>query len=84
MRQEPKRQWNQGCAAGTRRYVERMSSILELPAVRRRVAPISVEAYHVFLELGATDRRTELLRNVIVEKMTKSPFHEYLVSELFA
>ena len=61
-----------------------VSSILEVPEVRRRVASISVEAYHVFLELGAAAQRTELLRGSIVEKMTKSPLHASLVRRLYA
>ncbi len=60
-----------------------MTSILELPEVRRRVAPISVEAYHVFLELGVADQRTELLRGAIVEKTTKSPLHASVVRQLY-
>jgi len=59
-----------------------MANILEVPEVRRRVAPISVEAYHVLLDLGAAGRRTELLRGTIIEKMTKSPLHVVVVSRL--
>lgn len=60
-----------------------MSSILELPAVRRRVAPISVETYHALSEQGLIGERTELLRGVIVEKMTKSPLHVTVVDTLY-
>lgn len=59
-----------------------MSHILDLPAVRRRVAPISVETYHTWSEQGRVDQRTELLRGVIVEKMTKSPLHVMIVNRL--
>ncbi|MSU51188.1 MAG: Uma2 family endonuclease [Opitutus sp.] len=57
--------------------------MLELPSVRQRVAPISVEAYHVFLNLGEAAQRTELLRGTIVGKMTKSPSHASVVRQLY-
>jgi len=60
-----------------------MSSILELSAVRRRVSPLSVETYHALSEQGLVDERTELLRGVIVEKMTKSPLHVSVVDRLY-
>lgn len=60
-----------------------MSNILDLPAVRRRVAPISVETYHALSEQGLVDERTELLRGIIVEKMTKSPLHEFLANRIY-
>ncbi|MBI5767003.1 MAG: Uma2 family endonuclease [Verrucomicrobia bacterium] len=60
-----------------------MSSILELPTVRQRVARISVDTYHTMSELGLVDERTELLRGAIVEKMTKSPLHVTIVSRLY-
>ena len=48
--------------------------------MRRQVSPLSVEGYHQLRDLGAISEKTELLNGVIVEKMTKSPFHEYLSS----
>jgi Uma2 family endonuclease len=48
-----------------------MASLLEMPEVRERVFPISVEAYHLLTE----DLRTELLRGVIFKKLSKSPKH---------
>jgi Uma2 family endonuclease len=57
--------------------------ILEVPAVRQRVAPISVATYHRLAEEGLVDPRTELLRGVIIEKMSKSPLHVAIVRRLF-
>jgi Uma2 family endonuclease len=59
-----------------------MLSILEVPTVRRQVAPISVETYHALGEQGLVDPRTELLRGVLLEKMSKSPLHVALVVKL--
>jgi len=59
-----------------------MLSILEVPTVRRQVAPISVETYHALGEQGLVEQRTELLRGVILEKMSKSPLHVALVVKL--
>lgn len=60
-----------------------MLAILELPAVRHRAVPISVESYHQMTARGEVSRRTELIRGVILEKVSVSPRHEYLVSELY-
>lgn len=47
------------------------------------VSPISVAVYEQMGEL--TDRqRVELIRGVIIGKMTSSPFHSYLIGQLLA
>jgi hypothetical protein len=56
-----------------------MIDILESPGVRRRVAPISVESYHVLRDLGLVDVKTELVNGIIVEKTTKSPRHTLIL-----
>ena len=60
-----------------------MLDILEVPLVRRQVVPISVATYHAMAAQGLVDKRTELLRGVIVEKMSKSPLHASIVRRLF-
>eukprot|EP01031_Cornospumella_fuschlensis_P001358 gene1358-1691_t len=60
-----------------------MVSVLEVPSIRRQVSPITVETYHRMAELGMVDKRAELIRGVIVEKMSKSPLHESWVDRLF-
>src|SRR5438128_93042 len=59
-----------------------MLSILEVPSIRRQAKPIDVRTYHWMGEHGLVDKRTELLRGVIVEKMSKSPLHEFTVRQL--
>ncbi|MDA1276913.1 MAG: Uma2 family endonuclease [Verrucomicrobia bacterium] len=60
-----------------------MPAILELPEVRQRVSPLSVEDYHRLGEFNDHDRRTELIRGVVIEKMSKSPLHSTIVSLLY-
>lgn len=56
-----------------------MTSILEKLSVRRVALPISVEQYHRLGQEGIIGQRTELLRGVIIERMTKSPLHTFVV-----
>jgi len=41
------------------------SAILEIPEVRRRVSPLSVEEYHQLGEFNENARRTELFRGIV-------------------
>lgn len=59
-----------------------MVDILELPEVRRMVSPISVEQYHLLPEYTPAGKRTELIRGIIIEKMSKSPLHIALLRRL--
>jgi len=52
-----------------------MSAILEIPEVRQRMSPLSVEEYHRLDEFNEHGRRTELIRGFVIEKMSKSPLH---------
>jgi Uma2 family endonuclease len=52
-----------------------MSGILEIPEVRQRVSPLSIEEYHRLDEFNEHGRRTELIRGIVIEKMPKSPLH---------
>src|SRR5881397_2085197 len=60
-----------------------MSAILEIPEVRQRVSPLSVEEYHQLGEFNKNGRRTELIRGLIIEKMSKSPLHRTIGSLLY-
>ncbi|MDA1275426.1 MAG: Uma2 family endonuclease [Verrucomicrobia bacterium] len=60
-----------------------MSAILELPEVRQRVSPLSVEDYHRLGEFDKHSQRTELIRGIVIEKMSKSPLHRTIVSLLY-
>jgi len=59
------------------------TDILEIPEVRRRVSPLSVEEYHRLSEFNENGRRTELIRGIMIEKMSKSPLHRIVTSRLY-
>ena len=48
-----------------------MASILDQPAMRQATLPMTVEQYHHLSEQSIISERTELLRGVIIEQMTK-------------
>ena len=60
-----------------------MATILDLPGVRARVAPMSVELYEVLTEQGRLEKRTELIRGIIVKKMSKPPLHRKLTKLVY-
>jgi Uma2 family endonuclease len=59
-----------------------MLAILEKPEILRHAVPLSVAAYERMAELGFVDEKTELVRGVIFEKMSKSPLHSGLIQYL--
>ena len=60
-----------------------MANILEIQEVRERVSPLSVEEYHRLDEYNEHGRRTELIRGIIIEKMSKSPLHSALAKRIY-
>ena len=58
------------------------AEVQELPVRGATVWPLSVEAYHALGEAGLIPERTELLYGFVYHKMSKSPFHSYLVQLL--
>jgi Uma2 family endonuclease len=60
-----------------------MATILEIPEVRRRVSRLSVDEYHRLDEFNANGRRTELIRGIVIEKLSKSPLHRTIASLLY-
>ena len=60
-----------------------MSSILDLPSIRERLSRISVDEYHRQPERNGNGRCTELIRGLVIEKMSKSPRHEATIKRLF-
>ncbi len=60
-----------------------MSSILDDPKVRQAVYPLSVDFYHQAGELGLLSEDIELLEGTLVQKMSKSSLHSWLVHFLF-
>lgn len=60
-----------------------MLEILNIPDIRERVAPITIERYHRMIELGMfADWNVELLNGVLVEKMSKTNLHILIVDIL--
>jgi Uma2 family endonuclease len=60
-----------------------MHAILDFPEARERVLRWSVKDYERFTELGAFQKNVELIRGIVVEKMSKSPLHRFLSLELY-
>jgi Uma2 family endonuclease len=60
-----------------------MAEILEIPEVLQRISRLSVEEYHRLDEFNEHGRRTELLRGLVIEKMSKSPLHRTIASRLY-
>jgi len=60
-----------------------MAGILEIPEVRQRLSRLSVEEYHRLDEYNENGRRTELIRGLVIEKMSKSPLHRTIGSLLY-
>lgn len=52
------------------------------PSVRQRVYPTSVDTYHRLGEMGALSEGVELLNDIIITKLAKSPLHEYVAQML--
>src|SRR5437660_5527366 len=60
-----------------------MPAILEIPEVRERLSRLSVGEYHRLDEYNENGRRTELIRGLVMEKMSKSPLHRIIASLLY-
>jgi Uma2 family endonuclease len=60
-----------------------MTAILDLPELRRRVSRLSVEEYHRLDEFNENGKRTEFIRGIVLEKMSKSPLHVTIATRLF-
>ena len=61
----------------------RMAALLEPPEMRARVSRLSVEACELLVEKGLVDEQTELIRGLLLKKMSKSPLHSTLVKRIF-
>jgi len=59
-----------------------MLSVLDEPAFRQRVSRLSVREYHQLGEFNENGKRTELIRGIVIEKMSKSPLHGTIASLL--
>jgi Uma2 family endonuclease len=59
-----------------------MVPILSQPAFQQRALPLSVAAWHQMIDKGLAPERAELIRGVIIEKMSKSFLHTKLADAL--
>ena len=59
------------------------TAILEIPEVRQRISPLTVEEYHRLDEFNENGKRTELIRGIVIAKMSKSPPHRIVTSVLY-
>jgi Uma2 family endonuclease len=59
-----------------------MTAVLDVPEIRERVSPLSVAEYHQLGEFNENGRRTELIRGIIIQKMSKSPLHRFIADQL--
>ncbi len=57
--------------------------ILELAEVRELIPRVSVLDYERMGEMGVLERRTELIRGIILKKMSRSPLHASIATRLF-
>ncbi len=64
-------------------YDPRLPAILDLPEVRARIAPLSVQAYEILTERGILGKRAELIRGIILKKTPKSPLHRKLTKSIY-
>ncbi|HEY1048582.1 MAG TPA: Uma2 family endonuclease [Prosthecobacter sp.] len=59
-----------------------MLAILNQPGFQQRAMPLSVAVWHQMIETGLAPERAELIRGVIIEKMSKSILHTKLADLL--
>lgn len=52
------------------------------PGLQKRALPLSVKAWHEMIAKGLVSKRAELIRGVIIEKMSKSILHTQLSNDL--
>jgi Uma2 family endonuclease len=59
-----------------------MLSVLEQPGLRARISRLTLDEYHRLGERSAAGKGTELIRGIVIEKMSKSPLHGTIASLL--
>lgn len=59
-----------------------MSAILDVPEIRARVHPWTVEDYRALAEDNPAFRHSELVRGIIVEKEMKTPLHDFMTGRV--
>lgn len=59
-----------------------MIELLTKPSMQKRALPLSVAAWHEMIVKGLAPERAELIRGVIIEKMSKSYLHVLILDAL--
>ncbi|MBL9143345.1 MAG: Uma2 family endonuclease [Verrucomicrobiaceae bacterium] len=59
-----------------------MALLIKAPGFHQRALPLSVAAWHEMIAKGLAPRRAELIRGVIIEKMSKSIIHSKLAGRM--
>ena len=59
-----------------------MALQIKAPGFHQRALPLSVKAWHEMIAKGLAPRRAELIRGVIIEKMSKSIIHTKLAGRI--
>ena len=59
-----------------------MTPLLDVPAVRQRALPVTVEQYHFLANAGTIPQNTELLEGIVVEKLPHSPLHSSVLQKM--
>ncbi len=59
-----------------------MALLIKAPGFHQRALPLSVAAWHQMIANGLAPRRAELIRGVIIEKMSKSIIHSKLAGRI--
>jgi Uma2 family endonuclease len=60
-----------------------MSPILDLPEVRDRVLRWTVDEYERLVEVGIVNKDAELIRGIVIERVSKSPLHRALAKWIY-
>lgn len=60
-----------------------MTDILDLPEARDLVPRLTVQDYHVLGDSGLIDKRTELIRGIVIRKVSKSPLQSSISIRLY-
>jgi Uma2 family endonuclease len=55
---------------------------LEKPEIRKYAAPLTLLQYHTLVNEGVISNDVEFLEGVLIEKMPKSPLHEFIITQL--
>jgi Uma2 family endonuclease len=59
-----------------------MTNLLDEPALRSRIMPITPEQYHAMGDAGIIGANVELINGFILEKIAKSPLHAFVATRL--